>query len=190
MQSIENRREYYRIDDEVALHLRLLDEEAESASAAFPEDATLFFQLEALQELELQTQPLLHHLSEGDATLAKCLRLLDQRSALLTQALLQRVGSDFGHRQQVNLSEAGLSMIYRQELLAGRRLALKILLLPQSHALLLCARIVYCEPTAGGYSIGLEFENLSEVQRQVLARHIIHRQAEQRRQALSAQPTH
>jgi len=182
MQPIENRREYYRINDEITLHLRLLDEDAEHASAAFPQDAALFTQLESLQELELQTQPLLRQLAEHNAVLGHCLRLLDRRNALLTQTLLQQVDTDFGSLQKVNLSEAGLSMIYRQELLVGRRLALKILLLPQSHALLLCARIVYCKLIAGSYSVGLEFENLNEVQRQVLARHILHRQAQQRRQ--------
>jgi len=183
----ENRREYYRINDEIALLLRLLAEDAEHASVAFPEDAALFSQLEALQELELQTQPLLRQLAEGDAALANCLRLLDRRTALLTQTLLQQVDTDFGSRQRVSLCEAGLSMIYPQELLTGRRLALKILLLPQSHALLLCARIIYCQPAEGGYSVGLEFEHLSEIQRQVLARHILHQQAGQRRQEREAQ---
>jgi len=182
MQETENRREYYRINDEIALFLRLLDEDAVHASAAFPEDAALFAHLEALQELELQTQPLLRQLADRDAALASCLRLLDQRSTLLVQTLLKQVDTDFGSHQQVSLCEAGLSMIYPQELLAGRRLALKILLLPQSHALLLCARIIHCKPLDGGYSIGLEFENLSAAQRQVLARHILHRQAQQRRQ--------
>jgi len=186
MSQPENRRKYYRINDEIALLLRLLDEDAEHASAAFPEDAALFSQLEALQALELQTRPLLRQLAEGDAALANCLRLLDRRSVLLTQTLLQQVYTDFGNRQQVSLCEAGLSMIYPQELPAGHRLALKVLLLPQFHALLLCARIIYCQPGEGGYKVGLEFENLSEAQRQVLARHILHQQAEQRRQEREA----
>jgi len=183
IQEREDRREYYRIDDEIALHLRLLAEDAGHAGCAFPEDALLFSQLEALQALELQTQPLLRQLGERDALLANCLRLFEQRNTLLTQTLLRQVDTDFGNSQQVNLSEVGLRMIYPQELLTGRRLALKILLLPQLHALLLCARIIHCQPVEGGYSIGLEFENLSAVQRQVLARHILHLQAQQRRQA-------
>jgi len=185
-QEIKNRREYYRINDEIALHLRLLAEEAPHASVAFPEDAVLFSQLEALQELELQTQPLLHQLAERDATLANCLRLFDKRTKLLTQTVLQQIDTDFGSQQQVNLSEAGLSMVYPQELLAGRRLALKILLPARVHALLLCARIIYCQVVDGGYSVGLEFENLNEIQRQVLARHILQRQAQQRRQQREA----
>jgi len=184
--ALENRREYYRINDEIALHLRLLAEDAAHASAAFPEDAKLFAELEALQELELQTQPLLRQVAEKDATLAACLRLLDRRSALLAQTLLQQITSDFGSLQQVSLSEAGLCMIYPQELLAGRRLALKILLLPQSHALLVCARIIYCTPLKNGYCVGLEFEHLSEAQRQILARHILHHQAQQRRKQREA----
>jgi c-di-GMP-binding flagellar brake protein YcgR len=67
----------------------------------------------------------------------------------------------------------------------GQLLALKMVLMPQASGLLLRARVTHCDPSsAGGFVIGTEFVELPDAQRQLLARHVLQRQAQQRRQAL------
>jgi len=57
-------------------------------------------------------------------------------------------------------------------------------LMPQALGLLLRAQVVHCSARSDGqYDIGTEFEALTDAQRQLLARHILQRQALERRQA-------
>ena len=66
----------------------------------------------------------------------------------------------------------------------GSHLALKMMLMPQALGLLLRAKVVHCTALADGqYDIGTEFESLTDAQRQLLARHILQRQALERRLA-------
>jgi c-di-GMP-binding flagellar brake protein YcgR len=89
------------------------------------------------------------------------------------------------------LSEDGISFTHEQALAGDTQLALRMLLMPQALGLLLRARVVHCQLQENGqYEIGAQFEALTDAQRQLLARHILQKQALARRQAreLSEQP--
>ena len=61
--------------------------------------------------------------------------------------------------------------------------------MPQALGLLLRAKVIHCRPLADEqFEIGTEFEALTDAQRQLLARHILQKQALERRQARE-QPT-
>ena len=56
--------------------------------------------------------------------------------------------------------------------------------MPQALGLLLRAKVIHCQALAEQqFEIGTEFEALTDAQRQLLARHILQRQALERRQA-------
>lgn len=60
-----------------------------------------------------------------------------------------------------------------------------MVLMPQAAGLMLRARVCQCDTLAdGNFDISTEFVNLPDAQRQLLARHVLQRQAQQRRQAL------
>lgn len=58
-----------------------------------------------------------------------------------------------------------------------------MVLLPQGFGLELRARVIHAQPHDDEFEIGTEFEALSDAQRQLLARHILQKQAQQRRLA-------
>jgi hypothetical protein len=59
-----------------------------------------------------------------------------------------------------------------------------MVLMPQALGLLLRAKVVHCHNRDDGqFEIGTEFEALTDAQRQLLARHILQKQALERRQA-------
>ncbi|MNR50482.1 PilZ domain protein [compost metagenome] len=102
----------------------------------------------------------------------------------MAQSLLR----DIGVPQRVSLSEGGISFNHPQAVAAGSHLALKMVLMPQALGLLLRARVLHCQPREDGqFEIGTEFEALTDAQRQLLARHILQKQAQQRRQARELQ---
>ena len=60
--------------------------------------------------------------------------------------------------------------------------------MPQALGLLLRAQVVHCQERADGqFEVGTEFEALTDAQRQLLARHILQKQALERRLAKEQQ---
>ena len=186
----DDRREYYRIDDMIALEFTPLSGAEALASDELHDSSPLFNLLSDLHLMDFESQHLLRHISERDRTLANYLKVINKRIDLLGQALAQSLLRDIGMPRQVSLSEGGVSFTNAQALAQGTHLALKMVLMPQALGLLLRAKVVYCRPQPSQqFEIGTEFEALTDAQRQLLARHILQRQALERRQARE-QPLH
>ncbi|MBB1520792.1 PilZ domain-containing protein [Aquipseudomonas guryensis] len=183
-QDADDRREYYRIDDTIALDFSLLSGPQALASDALHDASPLFNLLSDLHLMDFESQHLLRHISERDRTLANYLKVMNKRIDLLGQALAQSLLRDIGVPRRVSLSEGGISFNHPQAVAAGSHLALKMVLMPQALGLLLRARVMHCQARDDGqFEIGTEFEALTDAQRQLLARHILQKQAQQRRLA-------
>ncbi|AYC33426.1 PilZ domain-containing protein [Pseudomonas cavernae] len=183
-QDEDERREYYRIDDTIALEFTLLDGAEATASEALHDSSPLFNLLSELHLLDYESQHLLRHISERDRTLANYLKVINKRTDLLGQALAQNLLREIGPLRQVSMSEGGLGFDHPQPIALGSHLAMKMVLMPQALGLLVRAVVIHCQPQDNGsYDIGTEFEAMSDAQRQLLARHILQKQALERRQA-------
>ncbi len=183
-QDEDDRREYYRIDDTIALEFTQLSGAEALASDALHDSSPLFNLLSDLHLMDFESQHLLRHISERDRTLANYLKVSNKRIDLLCQAVAQSLLRDIGAPRKVSLSEGGVSFNNSQPVAAGAHLAVKMVLMPQALGLLLRAKVVHCRPLPSQqFEIGAEFEALSDAQRQLLARHILQRQALERRQA-------
>lgn len=184
----DDRREYYRIEDTIALDFSLLSGPQALASDALHDASPLFNLLSDLHLMDFESQHLLRHISERDRTLANYLKVMNKRIDLLGQALAQNLLRDIGAARQVSMSEGGISFNHGQAIEPGSHLALKMVLMPQALGLLLRARVMHCQVREDGqFEIGTEFEALTDAQRQLLARHILQKQAQQRRQAREQQ---
>jgi hypothetical protein len=183
-QDEDDRREYYRIDDTIALEFTLLSGAEALASDELHDSSPLFNLLSDLHLMDFESQHLLRHISERDRTLANYLKVMNKRIDLLGQAVAQSLLRDIGTPRKVSLSEGGVSFNNPQPVAAGAHLAVKMVLMPQALGLLLRAKVVHCRPLPSQqFEIGTEFEAMSDAQRQLLARHILQRQALERRQA-------
>ena len=179
----EDRREYYRIEDLIALEITPLSD-ADAASGEVLQDASpLFNLLSELHLSEFESQHLLRQISERDRTLSSYLKTLNKRVDLLSQIVAQTVLGKIGELQPVKLSEGGIEFYQPQPLPVDAHLSLKLVLMPQALGLLLRARVVRCHAEAEGYLIDTEFEALNDTQRQLLARYILQKQAQARRLA-------
>lgn len=183
-QDEDDRREYYRIDDTIALDFTLLSGAQALAGDELHDSSPLFNLLSELHLMDFESQHLLRHINERDRTLANYLKVMNKRIDLLGQAVAQSLLRDIGPPRQVNLSEGGVSFNNAQAVPLASHLALKMVLMPQALGLLLRAKVVHCQQQSNGqFEIGAEFEALTDAQRQLLARHILQRQALERRLA-------
>jgi hypothetical protein len=182
-QDVDDRREYYRIDDTIALDFTQLSGVSALDTDVLHDPSPLFNLLSDLHLLDFEAQHLLRQISERDRTLSNYLKVMNKRIDLLGQALAQNLLHDVGAPRQVSMSESGISFNNAQELALDAHLAIKMVLMPQGLGLLLRGKVVNCRLRDDNqYEIGVEFEALTDAQRQLMARHILQRQALERRQ--------
>ncbi|KRB05948.1 pilus assembly protein PilZ [Pseudomonas sp. Root68] len=179
----EDRREYYRIEDTIALEIRPLSASEATGQEVLQDASPLFNLLSELHLSEFESQHLLRQISERDRNLAAFLKSQNKRIDLLSQVIAITVLGQIGEPQPVIISEGGIDFQHPSPLAAGARLSVKLVLMPQALGLLLRARVTHCDRKDDGYDVGTEFEDLTDAQRQLLARHILQKQAQERRLA-------
>ena len=166
----EERREYYRIDDMIALQISTLSAPEAASKEVLLDDSPLFNLLSELHLSEFEAQHLLRQISEKG---------VDLLSQIMARGLLDEVGAP----QPVILSEGGIDFQHPTPLTPDTHLAVKLVLMPQALGLLLRARVTHCDAKGDGFDVGTEFESMTDAQRQLLARYILQKQAQERRLA-------
>ncbi|KAA8705219.1 PilZ domain-containing protein [Pseudomonas proteolytica] len=179
----EDRREYYRIDDMIALQIKSLSAPQAASKEVLLDDSPLFNLLSELHLSEFESQHLLRQLGERDRTLAAFLKVQNKRMDLLSQVMAQSLLGEIGAPQPVVISEGGIDFQHPTVLAPGSHLAVKLVLMPQALGLLLRAKVTHCDPKGSGFDVGTEFESMTDAQRQLLARYILQKQAQERRLA-------
>lgn len=175
------RREYYRIEDRIALEITPLDDSPDTA----PDGSPLFTLLSELHLSEFESQHLLRQLGDSNRAISGLLKAQNKRIDLLSQVLAQMLMGTLGEPRPVVISEAGLDFHDPAPVAPGTRLNLKMAFMPQALGMMLKARVVHCNALPeGSYSIGVEFEGTTDAQRQLMARYVMQKQAMERRQAL------
>ncbi|WP_085716748.1 PilZ domain-containing protein [Pseudomonas sp. B28(2017)] len=179
----EDRREYYRIEDTIALEIRPLSATEAAGQEVLQDASPLFNLLSELHLSEFESQHLLRQISERDRTIAAFLKSQNKRIDLLSQVIAITVLGQIGEPQPVIISEGGIDFQHPSPIATGVHLSVKLVLMPQALGLLLRARVTHCDRKGDGYDVGTEFEHLTDAQRQLLARHILQKQAQERRLA-------
>jgi len=193
------RREYYRIQDTLALEFQSVPkEQALAQTPVMPFTLDPRFQiLHALHELDHESHATLRQISDADRHLGSYLRTLNRKIELIAMGMFANSNSTApSPTHDVTLSESGLSFRHEQPLEPDSHLALKLVLFPAYFGLLLFGRVVQCTPLvppdAGSqssatptprlFNIGVEFTHVQEGERELLARYILRKQAQQRRE--------
>ncbi|MBV4457570.1 PilZ domain-containing protein [Pseudomonas sp. COR58] len=179
----EDRREYYRIEDMIALEIRPLSAPEAAGEEVLQDASPLFNLLSELHLSEFESQHLLRQINERDRAIAAFLKTQNKRIDLLSQVVALTVLGHIGEPQPVIISEGGIDFQHPTPVAVGARLSVKLVLMPQALGLLLRARVTHCDRKGDGYDVGTEFEHLTDAQRQLLARYILQKQAQERRLA-------
>lgn len=182
---LPDRRAFYRIRDQVELQVRSLSHAQQPLSDVFDDgpDTELF---EELQRLESEWRRQHVALLEENRAVANALKLVHQRIDVLARIMsFQQKPLQPERCVEVTLSEGGMTfpadLLPEQTTSARPWLALRIRLLPggpvvNAHARWLC----HTDPELHGKDAHVLFEDLSDSDRQHLARHVLRWQARQR----------
>src|SRR5207253_6650718 len=91
----EDRREYYRIKDTIALEIRPLSAHEAAGQEVLQDESPLFNLLSELHLSEFESQHLLRQISERDRNTASYLKVMNKRIDLLGQVVAQAVLGKF-----------------------------------------------------------------------------------------------
>src|SRR5690606_20604464 len=179
-----NRRSYFRVTDRVSLEVQPLSGDKPDV-ASFFELSAQYQLISEFQLLDSESQALLRGITESDRRLGAYLKLLNRKLDSLCRTLaLVNDPIDPASLQDVSLSEGGLSFCSPTNYPVDARLQMKMILLPSFCGLLLTGRVLSSQADGGAHQLHLEFVDLDDSQRQLLARHILRKQQEARRHRL------
>lgn len=182
---LANRRQYFRIQDDVAVEIAPL--EPSQGHSGKLELGPAFGLISEFQLLDLESKHLLRALADKDKVLSQYLKVLNQKVDALSRVIaLQNLVVATDSIQRVNLSEGGLALQHPHAMKRGDRLDIKLILLPSYSGLVLKGRVLSCEaekPACGAgkpdtYRIHIEFTDISDAHQQLIARHIMRKQKE------------
>lgn len=179
----QERRRYYRIEDEVMMSLRPISaSEIDAHLEDFwsNEDANSIrndYNYQISQHIGDR-----HIIEKKMPELGRYLSVLEKQIEWLTERLSADDNEDLLTRKTTNLSAQGLSYHADEASRQDDMVELKLKLLPSGLRLVIIARVVLVETdssqTRGEYRISLDFEHLHEADREILIKHIHGKQME------------
>ncbi|MBV1869852.1 MAG: PilZ domain-containing protein [Gammaproteobacteria bacterium] len=195
------RRRFFRIDDRVFLQFQVDEQEGKEETSSSANESKVYPYINEFRRISTESKHYLHSAENIDPHLTAFLQAMNRKIDCLAQAIL------FTQEEQprdancaIQLSEGGFSTLRNQAYSPGEILKCKIILYPDNHVLRFCSKVIYCHeapaltndsvksdfPVASSdapiFQVGLEFMELNEGDSQLLARHIINKQANARRQ--------
>ena len=186
----QERREFFRISDQVVLDYRPIAEQeveqlAHRIQAHSPDRFTTASSFAATSR---QIAHHLHKVQTQSPELARCLQTIDQKLNTLAQLF---VSEEMQAREQpsreVNLSGGGIAFTAHKDLPAGTLLEMRIVLLPSMLGILTVGKVVHCDRSAVGnaefpWQVAVAYEHLRESDRELLVRHIMNKETRRLRE--------
>ena len=178
------RRNFFRIDDTVLMRYQAIDENSareHQIPSLFKEDGA-YSLMNELMKIDRDNNLLLRGIADKNYELEAYLKGLNKKLDLIAAKVVES-DEKAAHQQSydISISEGGLSFVSSNEFFHGSYLALQVTLLPSHHSLVLFTRVIGCSLNDKGYEIGLNFLQLKDGERQLIAKHIMQLQLAQRR---------
>lgn len=187
--AIDDRRSFFRIDDEVNLIYKKVDKQTIFTASLVTDDLLSNCSLAAAFDvLDQESRLIMHRIEKNEPEIAEYLKLMDSQISLLAQAVMMH-DSEFSdsNLRHANISATGLAFEVDEPINEGDFLEIKLLLTSCLAIIVIYGKVVYCkenseQENARPYHIAVEYINLKEQDREVLIKHVVKRQMQQIRE--------
>lgn len=185
-----DRREFFRITDSVFIEFSELDShEAERLVPIIrnPVHSDSGQHKQKLDTIQTHLSHVIDQINQTDRDVAKALRLLDEKINLVTQSIqLQQNSSDDRNVIEANLSGGGISFLVSAPISVRSAVEIHVEFLSSGSVIHAIANVIGCEKLYGAaketpYLLRLVFSHMSELDRNLLVKHTLSRQALERR---------
>jgi hypothetical protein len=175
------RRRYYRIDDQVRLSATAIDPDRFDSELSDFWENEHEFSIHNNYNFEIE-----QHISDRRKVeqkipeLGRYLRVLEKQIDRISEKLASQDGDQGWIQKEANISAQGISFHHDQRFSDKACIQLNLMLLPNKLQLMILARLVKVEDSdghaEGKYRISLDFENIHEADQEILIKHIHQRQ--------------
>jgi len=185
-----DRREFFRITDSVYLEFSELDQnEAERLVPIIrnPVHNDSSEQKQKLDSIQTNLSHVIDQINQTDRDIAKALRLLDEKINLVSQSIqLQQSHSDKRDAVDANISGGGMAFLTSDAYSNKATVEIHIEFQSSGSVIHAIANVVSCTkvydaPKETPYLLRLIFSHMSELDRNLLVKHTLSRQALERR---------
>ncbi len=184
----EERRRFFRIDDEVNLFYQKIDEKLILEPSYLSDNILSNCSLSsALDMVSQDSSALLTRLERTQPEVADYLRLIETKIDLVAQAIMLQ-GGQFKENttRNANLSASGIAFEVEHELEQGDYLEIKMLLVHCMAVIVAYGKVVYCKKSQSGveqypYLVGVDYVNMKDQDRELLIKHVVKKQLQQLR---------
>ncbi len=182
MSQNNERRDFFRIEDEVSMELTPYHGDDALPSLAqlnenLPES---FLTLNQLRKLDNDNKQLLRNIQDKHRDIAQYLKVQNDKLEIFARLIISQLSGGFVNRV-VNISGNGLAFDYEQELAVDTLCVLTLMLQPDCYGFACIAKVIKCEADKGRYRIALEFKDIKTADQDELVRHITRLQSQQLR---------
>ncbi|KXJ49944.1 MAG: pilus assembly protein PilZ [Cycloclasticus sp. Phe_18] len=173
----QERRRFFRIDDELALSYRVIHSDelnVDESITAEDTPASLANELEKMNEV---SRIHFRHVEKESPEVARYFSFIEAKINLLAHHIM--MGSEdlfVKTTQPVNLSGSGVSFTTDSELNVGGCVEVKFILRPSLASIKSLAKVVSCRPSDEKFTMAVEFTQLSDDDRDLLIRHVVKKQ--------------
>ncbi|MGZ5620660.1 MAG: PilZ domain-containing protein [Methylobacter sp.] len=182
----EDRRGFFRIDDEINLFYKKIDAKLVTEPHHVSDNILNSCSLStALEMISQDSVALVHRLEKNLPDVAEYLKLIDAKIDLLAQAIMMQ-GFQFkeSDTRNVNISATGMAFNCEEALKEGDYLEIKILLVSSMAVIVTYGRVVYRtnSPSADvqyPYFVGVDFINMKDEDRELLIKYVVKKQLQQ-----------
>lgn len=178
------RREFFRVEDRLLLACRIVERAAigDATADSHFDNGEVFRLMRELRAMDGEHSSLLRSVTEQNRELGACLKSINRKLELIAGTLAAlHPDSDDPAPQSVSLSESSIAFTPQQPLPLGTVVALQLTLLPQHVGLALYGEVVANRDDKPERAV-VNFIDLRDSERQVLARHTLQVQIAARRQ--------
>ncbi|MGR9051852.1 MAG: PilZ domain-containing protein [Gammaproteobacteria bacterium] len=185
----KERRRYFRIDDEVNLYYRKVDEKLIQQTSHMSGNLLANCSLAAaLDMISQESRVMMNRIERNTPEVADYLKLIDSKIDVIAQAIMMQ-GTEFKEQdtRNANLSASGVAFDTEEAMAPGEYLEIKMLLVSCMAVIVAYGKVIYCHAKASPdhhftHVVGVDYINMKEQDRELLIKHVVKRQMQQIRE--------
>ena len=185
----DERREYFRIDDEIALDYRMINGDEVDGLLERIQSRVVdrFTAASSFTATSRQMTHLIHKIQNQQPELSRCLQAIDQKLNMLAQLFVsEEIKLNEQPTREVNLSAGGVAFRSQHEIVTDSLLELRMVLFPSLVGIRTVSRVIHCERMNDEnrqfpWQVAVVYEHVRESDRELLVRHIMSKETEKLR---------
>ncbi len=184
--SDNERRRFFRIDDEVCLQYEIIsDQEYQNAAAELEQVEQSSFGLSAgFASMNYEYNPILNSIKTAQPEIAQYLEFINRKLDALGQHLLEDdIPCQESDRQTVNISASGIGFNSDEDISKGQAMRIRLVLLPEKIGILVFGRVAHLQKGEQGKTlVCVDFEHIRYDDQELMIKHNLNRQMQELRQ--------